>query len=203
MAADVVEHRCCWPVVTKRASAERDWRSTSSGRSARGHGALAPRRTRPGPSRRAGRRLVGHLDPRRPGDAAAARQSRRRRRAGDGLGSGCAVAARRCPDPARRRRRPRGLRAGASRGGQGVAPVPGMAHCCGRGAPSTLHVAAVIEQKVTGLEARTAWRVLLRRFGEPAPGTGDGAVVPADSGFRRRPRSGARSPTAELRAAPE
>lgn len=31
-------------------------------------------------------------------------------------------------------------------------------------------VAAVIEQKVTGIEAQRAWRVLVRRLGEPAPG---------------------------------
>lgn len=31
-------------------------------------------------------------------------------------------------------------------------------------------VAAVIEQKVTGLEARNAWQLLVRQFGEPAPG---------------------------------
>lgn len=33
-------------------------------------------------------------------------------------------------------------------------------------------VAAVIEQKVTGQEARAGWRALLSRFGEPAPGPG-------------------------------
>ncbi|MFN2518155.1 MAG: DNA-3-methyladenine glycosylase [Jatrophihabitantaceae bacterium] len=31
-------------------------------------------------------------------------------------------------------------------------------------------VPAVLEQRVTGPEARRAWRLLLRRFGEPAPG---------------------------------
>jgi 3-methyladenine DNA glycosylase/8-oxoguanine DNA glycosylase len=31
-------------------------------------------------------------------------------------------------------------------------------------------VPAVLEQKVTGAEARRGWRTLLRRFGEPAPG---------------------------------
>lgn len=31
-------------------------------------------------------------------------------------------------------------------------------------------VAAVLEQKVTGEQARQSWRVLLRRYGEPAPG---------------------------------
>ena len=34
-------------------------------------------------------------------------------------------------------------------------------------------VAAVIEQKVTGQEAWTGWRRLVRRFGEPAPGPGE------------------------------
>jgi 3-methyladenine DNA glycosylase/8-oxoguanine DNA glycosylase len=33
-------------------------------------------------------------------------------------------------------------------------------------------VAAAVEQKVTGREARSGWRALLRRFGEPAPGPG-------------------------------
>jgi 3-methyladenine DNA glycosylase/8-oxoguanine DNA glycosylase len=33
-------------------------------------------------------------------------------------------------------------------------------------------LAAVLEQKVTGQEAWTGWRRLLRRFGEPAPGPG-------------------------------
>jgi 3-methyladenine DNA glycosylase/8-oxoguanine DNA glycosylase len=34
-------------------------------------------------------------------------------------------------------------------------------------------VPAVLEQKVTGQEAWRAWRLLLRRFGEPAPGPAD------------------------------
>jgi 3-methyladenine DNA glycosylase/8-oxoguanine DNA glycosylase len=33
-------------------------------------------------------------------------------------------------------------------------------------------VPAVLEQKVVGVEARRAWRLLLTRFGEPAPGPG-------------------------------
>lgn len=33
-------------------------------------------------------------------------------------------------------------------------------------------VPAVLEQKVTGMEARRSWRELLYRFGEPAPGPG-------------------------------
>jgi 3-methyladenine DNA glycosylase/8-oxoguanine DNA glycosylase len=36
-------------------------------------------------------------------------------------------------------------------------------------------VPAVLEQKVLSLEAWRAWRYLLRRFGEPAPGPSDGA----------------------------
>jgi 3-methyladenine DNA glycosylase/8-oxoguanine DNA glycosylase len=40
-------------------------------------------------------------------------------------------------------------------------------------------VPAVLEQKVVGTEAARAWRLLLRRFGEPAPGSGPGGVVPA------------------------
>jgi 3-methyladenine DNA glycosylase/8-oxoguanine DNA glycosylase len=42
-------------------------------------------------------------------------------------------------------------------------------------------VAAVIEQKVTGQEAWYGWRLLLTRFGEPAPGLG------ADRGLRTLP----------------
>ncbi|HEX9032493.1 MAG TPA: DNA-3-methyladenine glycosylase 2 family protein [Streptosporangiaceae bacterium] len=38
-------------------------------------------------------------------------------------------------------------------------------------------VPAVLEQKVVGAEAKRAWRILLRRFGEPAPG-------PAPAGLR-------------------
>jgi 3-methyladenine DNA glycosylase/8-oxoguanine DNA glycosylase len=41
-------------------------------------------------------------------------------------------------------------------------------------------VAAIIEQKVTSLEARRAWRVLVSRYGEPAPG-------PAPAGMRACP----------------
>ena len=39
-------------------------------------------------------------------------------------------------------------------------------------------VPAVLEQKVTGAEAWRAWRLLLRRFGEPAPGPLAGLVIP-------------------------
>lgn len=39
-------------------------------------------------------------------------------------------------------------------------------------------VPAVLEQKVTGLEARRSWRLLLYRFGTPAPGPDGGLRVP-------------------------
>lgn len=43
-------------------------------------------------------------------------------------------------------------------------------------------VPAVLEQKVTGTEARRAWRHLLVRYGEPAPGpTPTGMLVPPDA----------------------
>jgi 3-methyladenine DNA glycosylase/8-oxoguanine DNA glycosylase len=39
-------------------------------------------------------------------------------------------------------------------------------------------VPAILEQKVTGDEARRSWRHLLRRFGTPAPGPARGMTVP-------------------------
>jgi 3-methyladenine DNA glycosylase/8-oxoguanine DNA glycosylase len=39
-------------------------------------------------------------------------------------------------------------------------------------------VPAVLEQKVLGVEAHRAWRYLLTRFGEPAPGAPEGMRVP-------------------------
>lgn len=39
-------------------------------------------------------------------------------------------------------------------------------------------VPAILEQKVTGHEARRSWRLLLRRFGTPAPGPMPGMFVP-------------------------
>jgi 3-methyladenine DNA glycosylase/8-oxoguanine DNA glycosylase len=39
-------------------------------------------------------------------------------------------------------------------------------------------VPAILEQKVTGQEARRSWRLLLRRFGTPAPGPAAGLRVP-------------------------
>jgi 3-methyladenine DNA glycosylase/8-oxoguanine DNA glycosylase len=47
---------------------------------------------------------------------------------------------------------------------------------------------AILEQKVTGGEARRAWRWLVRRYGEPAPGPAAGmAVVPEPSVWRSIP----------------
>jgi 3-methyladenine DNA glycosylase/8-oxoguanine DNA glycosylase len=40
-------------------------------------------------------------------------------------------------------------------------------------------IAAVLEQKVTGMEARRAWRWMTRRLGEPAPGPA-GLLLPPD-----------------------
>lgn len=51
-------------------------------------------------------------------------------------------------------------------------------------------VPAVLEQKVTGIEARRSWRELCRRFGDPAPG-------PAPEGMRVPPTA------AQLRAVPD
>ena len=48
-------------------------------------------------------------------------------------------------------------------------------------------IAAVLEQKVTGLEARSSWRMLVTRFGRPAPGPIPMTIAPP-------PRSCAVSP---------
>jgi 3-methyladenine DNA glycosylase/8-oxoguanine DNA glycosylase len=51
-------------------------------------------------------------------------------------------------------------------------------------------VAAALEQKVTGQEARQGWRCLLRRFGEPAPGPGEARrmrVLPTPADIRLIP----------------
>lgn len=41
-------------------------------------------------------------------------------------------------------------------------------------------VPAILEQKVTALEARRGYAILLKKFGSAAPGTGTDAAVPAD-----------------------
>ncbi len=51
--------------------------------------------------------------------------------------------------------------------------------------------AAVLEQRVTGVESRRAWRALLQAHGEPAPAAGEGPVpaglrVPPDAAAWRR-----------------
>jgi 3-methyladenine DNA glycosylase/8-oxoguanine DNA glycosylase len=50
-------------------------------------------------------------------------------------------------------------------------------------------VPAVLEQKVTGREARGAWRWLVNRYGEPAPGPGPAGlrVCPPPAVWRRIP----------------
>ncbi|MFZ2963389.1 MAG: DNA-3-methyladenine glycosylase 2 family protein [Rhodoglobus sp.] len=50
-------------------------------------------------------------------------------------------------------------------------------------------VAAVLEQKVTGRQARQSWRVLLTKYGEPAPGPAPAGmrVFPAAEVWRRIP----------------
>lgn len=48
-------------------------------------------------------------------------------------------------------------------------------------------VPAVLEQKVTGGEARRSWRELCWRFGEPAPGPGGLRVPPAPAAVRAIP----------------
>lgn len=50
-------------------------------------------------------------------------------------------------------------------------------------------VPAILEQKVTGVEARRAWRYLICRYGEPAPGPAPAGmrVFPSPSVWRRIP----------------
>jgi 3-methyladenine DNA glycosylase/8-oxoguanine DNA glycosylase len=59
----------------------------------------------------------------------------------------------------------------------------------GLGLVLELLVPAVLEQRVTGKEARRSWRDLVRRFGEPAPGPApDGMYVfPEPATWRRIP----------------
>ena len=88
-------------------------------------------------------------------------------------GAGRGLGARRAAGAARRRRRPEPASSprapGAARhlAGHGRAGgCRGPAGCWRRCVP------AVLEQKVTGREAWRAWRSLVRRYGEPAPGPG-------------------------------
>lgn len=48
-------------------------------------------------------------------------------------------------------------------------------------------VPTVLEQKVTGVEAREAWRRLVRAWGEPAPGPGGLLAPPGPEAIARRP----------------
>ncbi|MGH3912769.1 MAG: DNA-3-methyladenine glycosylase family protein, partial [Pseudonocardiaceae bacterium] len=48
-------------------------------------------------------------------------------------------------------------------------------------------VPAILEQKVTGTEARRSWRELCRRFGEPAPGPGALHLPPDPAAVRAIP----------------
>ena len=59
----------------------------------------------------------------------------------------------------------------------------------GLGVVFELVVPAVLEQRVTGREARRSWRELLRRFGEPAPGPAPAGmrVLPEPAVWRRIP----------------
>lgn len=63
------------------------------------------------------------------------------------------------------------------------------ARFCAVGTVFDLLVPTLLEQRVTGAEARRAWRVLLRAHGEPAPGPApEGMRVPPDpAGWRRVP----------------
>ena len=67
--------------------------------------------------------------------------------------------------------------------------MPGIRFCA-TGRVWDVLVPAVLEQKVTGTEARRSWRELCRRFGSPAPG-------PAPAGLRVPPTP------AQIRAVPE
>ena len=72
--------------------------------------------------------------------------------------------------------------------------MPGIRFCATRRVWDVL-VPAVLEQKVTGTEARRSWRELCRRFGDPAPG-------PAPAGLRIPPTPGADPGRARLGVAP-
>jgi 3-methyladenine DNA glycosylase/8-oxoguanine DNA glycosylase len=61
--------------------------------------------------------------------------------------------------------------------------MPGMRLCRTERVFDAL-VPAILEQKVTGREARRAWAGLVRGFGEPAPGPVDLMIAPAPSRLR-------------------
>jgi len=61
--------------------------------------------------------------------------------------------------------------------------MPGMRLCRTERVLDAL-VPAILEQKVTGAEARRAWAGLVRRFGEPAPGPVDLLVAPDPARLR-------------------
>jgi 3-methyladenine DNA glycosylase/8-oxoguanine DNA glycosylase len=61
--------------------------------------------------------------------------------------------------------------------------LPGMRLCRTERVLDAL-VPAILEQKVTGSEARRAWAGLVRGFGEPAPGPVDLLVAPAPARLR-------------------
>ncbi|MFC3963719.1 DNA-3-methyladenine glycosylase family protein [Nocardia jiangsuensis] len=48
-------------------------------------------------------------------------------------------------------------------------------------------VPAILEQKVHTISARRSWRALVRRYGEPAPGTGDLLLPPAPETWQHIP----------------
>lgn len=58
-------------------------------------------------------------------------------------------------------------------------------------------VPAILEQKVTALEARRGYAVLLRKFGLPAPGAGTNAAVPTDLMVAPTPAQWAQIPSWE------
>ena len=58
-------------------------------------------------------------------------------------------------------------------------------------------IPAVLEQKVTALEARRSYAVLLRKFGGPAPGAGPDPAVPADLMVAPTPQQWAAIPSWE------
>lgn len=58
-------------------------------------------------------------------------------------------------------------------------------------------IPAILEQKVTSLEARRGYATLIRKFGTPAPGVGTDASIPADLMVAPTPRQWAAIPSWE------